>query len=582
MGEQGAKLNQMIEWAAQRNRWYYVGGITEAFERHGYCADDESFYVQFVDSILGQGDFNGVIHPNGDGHRASRDLTLDAYSSEKPDWRAYWGIRVVLEAVRITDTLEPPKDFVPFTARINDSWYDLPDTRAQIDVPVDQWYELPDEQFRYRANLANDQSFRIYGSAVFNGLSLVRAPTDCTGPGCGTSDVASDSLYVDRTFSLDNGWGRDFDDCVVESGTVATQITRVCTDSTVGPDRGIELRYRITVINLSNADPVAPGSDNWQMCGWSCASGPGSLNPPLAAYIEVAYQHGYDIYDLAELLAAMEERIGSPDMWSSTPPAMQPEALTRVWSRTDKPVADEVFLRTWMWGPQANGGEMAEAYAEASNGFRIVQYFDKARMEVTHPDTGDPESVWYVTNGLLVVELITGRLQRGDATFEERTPAQVNVAGDADDPLGPTYATFGHLLDATPAPVGSLVTQRLERAGVVINDPALATQEISVGMVDTVTNHSIAAPFWSFMNASGTIYEDGAFVTDLLFQDPFFATGRPITEAYWANVKVGGVYTDVLIQCFERRCLTYTPSNDPVWRVEAGNVGQPYYRWRYD
>jgi hypothetical protein len=38
---------------------------------------------------------------------------------------------------------------------------------------------------------------------------------------------------------------------------------------------------------------------------------------------------------------------------------------------------------------------------------------------------------------------------------------------------------------------------------------------------------------------------------------------------------------DVLIQCFQRRCLTYTPSNPDGWRVEAGNIGQHYYAWRY-
>ncbi|MEZ4570631.1 MAG: hypothetical protein R2849_09955 [Thermomicrobiales bacterium] len=34
------------------------------------------------------------------------------------------------------------------------------------------------------------------------------------------------------------------------------------------------------------------------------------------------------------------------------------------------------------------------------------------------------------------------------------------------------------------------------------------------------------------------------------------------------------------MQCFERRCLTYTPDNAPGWQVEAGNVGQHYYEWR--
>jgi hypothetical protein len=66
-----------------------------------------------------------------------------------------------------------------------------------------------------------------------------------------------------------------------------------------------------------------------------------------------------------------------------------------------------------------------------------------------------------------------------------------------------------------------------------------------------------------------------------LFQDPFYATGLPITEAYWAAVKVEHKYKEVLVQCFERRCLTYTPDNPEGWRVEAGNVGQHYYGWRY-
>ena len=65
------------------------------------------------------------------------------------------------------------------------------------------------------------------------------------------------------------------------------------------------------------------------------------------------------------------------------------------------------------------------------------------------------------------------------------------------------------------------------------------------------------------------------------FLNPFYATGYPITEAYWATVKVAGVAQDVLVQCFERRCLTYTPGNAAGWEVEAGNVGQHYYAWRY-
>lgn len=34
------------------------------------------------------------------------------------------------------------------------------------------------------------------------------------------------------------------------------------------------------------------------------------------------------------------------------------------------------------------------------------------------------------------------------------------------------------------------------------------------------------------MNSSGTVYESGQFVDSKLFENEYFATGRPVTEAY--------------------------------------------------
>ncbi len=253
----------------------------------------------------------------------------------------------------------------------------------------------------------------------------------------------------------------------------------------------------------------------------------------------------------------------------------------RTWERTDKPVADGVEQRTWMWGPESFTGQgLLEPYAESPGGERHVVYFDKSRMETTNP-AGDEDSIWYVTNGLLVVELITGQMQVGDSSFTPRQPAEVNVAGDANDPNGPTYATFASVLDAPPTTLDSFATKRINRAGVVTDDPSLADEFVTIDFIDPVTNHGIAHRFWVFMNATGPIYENGEFVFGRLFPDPFFATGRPVTEPYWANVLVGGTSKLVLIQCFERRCMTYTPSNAVGWQIEAGNVGRHYYDWRY-
>lgn len=157
----------------------------------------------------------------------------------------------------------------------------------------------------------------------------------------------------------------------------------------------------------------------------------------------------------------------------------------------------------------------------------------------------------------------------------------MNVAGDPNDPNGPTYSSFTDTVYLQAQPIGTILNQRISRSGQVNVDPSLAGHGVSIGMVDNVTNHGIASPFWNFMNSSGTVYESGQYIFDTMFESPYFATGRPISEPYWANVLVGGTPKLVLIQCFERRCLTYTLANAVLWQVEMGNIGQHYYVWRY-
>ncbi len=251
-----------------------------------------------------------------------------------------------------------------------------------------------------------------------------------------------------------------------------------------------------------------------------------------------------------------------------------------VWARTDQPVVSGQAHRTWMWGPTANTPSLWEQYFESPGGQREVQYFDKTRMEITQP-SGDQSSIWYVTNGLLAEELITGRLQLGDGSFVKHDPAQVNVAGDANDPNGPTYATFNTLMGKSAIPNNQQITQTVDRAGNVGSNQSFGSYNVVAKDVGAPTQHNVASVFWDFMTSTGTVYKNGSNVNDKLFDNPFYATGYPLTEAYWTNVLVGGVQKQVLVQVFERRVLTYTPSNDQGWQVEAGNVGQHYYTWRY-
>ena len=79
-------------------------------------------------------------------------------------------------------------------------------------------------------------------------------------------------------------------------------------------------------------------------------------------------------------------------------------AFQRTWERTDKPVEDGAIpdLGLGRAGHRCGRGALRRAPAQS----RLVQYFDKTRMEITDPN-GDQSSIWYVTNGLLVVELMS-------------------------------------------------------------------------------------------------------------------------------------------------------------------------------
>jgi hypothetical protein len=163
---------------------------------------------------------------------------------------------------------------------------------------------------------------------------------------------------------------------------------------------------------------------------------------------------------------------------------------------------------------------------------------------------------WDVTNGLLVVELIEGRMQIGDAEFEDGEPADVQIAGDPGNEFAPTYGDINDLgLRAAPADnVGDVITRTLTGDNEVGDDPSYADYNVTAAnrvQVPTI-DHTVASPFWEFMNAEGPVWENGAIVEDLLFLNPYYATGYPITEAYWSVVPVAGEDQDVLWQCFER------------------------------
>jgi hypothetical protein len=252
-------------------------------------------------------------------------------------------------------------------------------------------------------------------------------------------------------------------------------------------------------------------------------------------------------------------------------------AFRGLWTVADGPVAASQAQRSWLWGPE--GFAVAwEKYAEAPGGERLVQYFDKTRLEITDIN-GDRNAPGYVTNGLLATEMVTGLLQIGNNAFETRQAADINVAGDPDDRAGPTYASFRGLRGPV-APSQSAVIATIDRAGKVGENGALGNYTDYAQHI-AETGHNIPRVFWDFLNSSGQVIENDQLVDGRIFEPWWRPTGFPITEAYWAKVKVGGQVKDVLVQVFERRVLTYTPSNPDGFQVEMGNVGRHYYAWRY-
>lgn len=212
------------------------------------------------------------------------------------------------------------------------------------------------------------------------------------------------------------------------------------------------------------------------------------------------------------------------------------------------------------WGPLplAHDGQW-EPYTEAPGGSRLVQYFDKGRMELTDG---------VVTNGLLATELISGRLQAGNNTFRQVAPAAIPVAGDPNN-AGPTYAQIGAsgLIAPAPSAIGHPTTRALSDTGASGTFAAGSSDAFAtISTFDDKTQHNVSRAFADYRANAG-----------------LSTIGLAIAEPFWASrVLVEGAPRDVLVQAFERRVLTYTASNPDAFKVEMGNIGAHYFTWRAD
>ena len=308
--------------------------------------------------------------------------------------------------------------------------------------------------------------------------------------------------------------------------------------------------YQVTVSATANGDT--------RTHSWSFQTGPSNHTRP-------AHEGGATPPSAAQ--SPSEPKIEIPERLDAANASFQD-----VWADADGPVAMNSVDRSWLWGPDTFLMRN-ETYADSPGGEREVAYFDKSRMEINNPDA-DPSSPWYVTNGLLVRDMIRGVVQNGHQEFEEREPAQIAIAGDnlANNPDAPTYASFrqhsamndGH---REPDRTGDDVTTWITANG-VLHDDGNVPNGVRYGHYDDETGFNIADVFWEWISTAD-------------HYEWLYAVGHPITDPYWVYTNVDGEPMWVLTQAFQRRVLTFTPENDPGWRLEMGNVGRHYYTWRY-
>ena len=108
--------------------------------------------------------------------------------------------------------------------------------------------------------------------------------------------------------------------------------------------------------------------------------------------------------------AAVAFAAGPAPAPGSAPALSSDPAFSRVWERTDQLVQAHNVARTWFWG-EAPFARLNEPFAGAQRAApgRVL----RQEPHGDHQPQRRPLSPWFVTNGLLVKELMTGLVALG-------------------------------------------------------------------------------------------------------------------------------------------------------------------------
>ncbi len=219
-----------------------------------------------------------------------------------------------------------------------------------------------------------------------------------------------------------------------------------------------------------------------------------------------------------------------------------------------------------LWGSQPLLWRV-EPYADAPDGRRVVQYFDRGRMELTPNANGGTD----VTEGLLAQEITTGEIQLGSKLLQYQTPPDFPIDGGSSNS---SVATYSGLAQVVHTPASDLSTQH-------------APVDLWIDAAGQVTQVAPPTAVWDAKFVAATGHNLPDVFTSYFSTNPFGgmtwveALGYPISEPYWTTYRRDDQALPSLIQVFERRVLVYTPSLPAGQQMTLTDIGRQYYRWRY-
>jgi hypothetical protein len=237
------------------------------------------------------------------------------------------------------------------------------------------------------------------------------------------------------------------------------------------------------------------------------------------------------------------------------------------------PFASPAFQRTWvteaaastraldLWGNEPLAWRV-EPYAGAPNNRRVVQYFERGRMEL---ETGSSD----ISNGSLVSEMVHGEIDLGRNLSLERQPPDIPVDSGEHEENVPTYLTLSRFASG-PAEdqTGQRVISWINRGGLV--DRSSTPEIVLFERYIEETGHNLPDVFVDLFERPE--FQDGAWIESF---------GYPISEPFWAEYRRNDELKPSLIQVFERRVLVYTPELERSRAFTVANSGKHYSRWRY-